>query len=88
MVLTAVAIVLSLAGVAVFPCWRYSARWGYGPSAIAGLLLIAVAVASLGSKASTSDALAQRIGVGPQLAQAHAALPQAATARALPSFGE
>ena len=84
MVLAAIAIVLSIAGVVVFPCWRYSARWGYGPSAIAGLLLIAVAIASLGGKAGTADALAARIGAAPQLAQAQAALPQAATAQALP----
>jgi hypothetical protein len=75
MVLTAIAIVLSIVGVAVFPCWRYSARWDYGPSAIVGLLLIAVAVASLGGKAGTSDALAIRIGIGPQVAQAQATLP-------------
>ena len=83
MVLTAVAIVLSIAGVAVFPCWRHSARWGYGPSAIVGLLLIAVAIASLGGKASTADAFAMRIGAAPQLAQAQAGLPQTASAQAL-----
>jgi hypothetical protein len=83
MVLTAIAIVVSIAGVAVFPCWRYSARWGYGPSAVAGLLLIAVAIASLGGKASTADALAARIGAAPQLAQAQAA-PSQGVAQAFP----
>jgi hypothetical protein len=84
MVLTAIAIVLSIVGVAVFPGWRYSARWGYVPSAIAGLLLIAVAVASLGGKSNTADALAMRIGAGPQIAQAQAALAPATTAQAFP----
>jgi hypothetical protein len=84
MVLAAIAIVLSIVGVAVFPCWRYSARWDYGPSAIAGLLLIAVAVVSLGGKSSTSDALAHRIGAATQLAQAQAAPPQTAEAQAFP----
>jgi hypothetical protein len=70
MVLTAIAIVLSIAGVAVFPCWRYSAGWGYGPSAVAGLLLTFVALVSLGGKASVSDSLAARIGAPLQLAHA------------------
>jgi hypothetical protein len=70
MVLTAIALLLSIVGVAVFPCWRHSARWGYAPSMVAGLLLVLVSLLSIGGMSKTSDAYAFRIVAGPQLAQA------------------
>jgi len=69
MVLTLIALFLSIVGIAVFPCWPYSARWSYWPSAIAGLLLVVVSVLSIGGKANTSDALAARLAGGVQVAQ-------------------
>jgi hypothetical protein len=70
MVLTAIALLLSIVGVAVFPCWRYSARWGYVPSAIAALLLIGVSILSLGGRATTSDTLTAKFVAGAQVALA------------------
>src|SRR5947208_3071363 len=45
-----VAIVLAVVSVAAFPCWSYSARWGYLPSTIAGTLLFCVAMIVVGAK--------------------------------------
>jgi hypothetical protein len=45
------ALILATAGVMAFPCWRYSAAWGYGPSALAGGLLLLVAVLTIGDRA-------------------------------------
>jgi hypothetical protein len=60
MVLTVSALLLSLFGIAVFPCWRYSARWGYAPAIAVGAMLFFVSLVSLGSKAITSEALSAR----------------------------
>ena len=46
----AVTIVLAVLSVATFPCWSYSAGWGYKPSMIAGALLFCVATVVVGSK--------------------------------------
>ena len=43
-----IAILLALVSVATFPCWSYSAGWGYVPSAVAGTLLICVAMIAVG----------------------------------------
>ncbi len=40
----ALAISLALVGIASFPCWPYSARWGYRPTLAAGILLVFVAL--------------------------------------------
>ena len=42
-----IAILLAAVGVATFPCWSYSARWGYGPSGIVGIVLIVIIVLAL-----------------------------------------
>jgi hypothetical protein len=46
------AVVLAALSVAAFPCWSYSRRWSYGPSAAAGTLLIALAVMTVANKAA------------------------------------
>ena len=38
------ALILALVAIASFPCWPYSQRFGYGPSASAGVLLVLVAL--------------------------------------------
>jgi hypothetical protein len=48
-------ILLTAIGVAVFPCWRHSARWGYAPSAVVGVLLVAVAVLAAGGVSSFAE---------------------------------
>lgn len=65
MLLTAIALLLSIAGIVAFPCWRHSARWGHVPSAVAGVLLLFVSLLIVGGKQATSDALAQRLGLQP-----------------------
>jgi hypothetical protein len=54
MVGLSLAVVLAAAGIAAFPCWRYSASWGYGPSAVAGGLLVLVAAVTVGDRMSLS----------------------------------
>ena len=61
MVLTALALVLSIVGIAALPCWCYSARWGYAPSAVLGICLFFVAVLIVGGKVASSEALAARL---------------------------
>lgn len=68
MVLTGIALLLSIVGVAVFPCWRYSARWSYAPSAVAAMFLVGISVISISSKAATSDTLAAKFVAGAQVA--------------------
>ena len=46
----AIALLLTLAGIAGFPCWRYSRTLGYGPSLSAGILLVLVALLAIGHK--------------------------------------
>jgi hypothetical protein len=66
MLLTAIALFLSIAGIAAFPCWRHSARWGYAPSTAAGILLFFVSLLILGGKVVTSEASAHRLASQPQ----------------------
>lgn len=49
------AVLLAAAGIIVFPCWRHSAGWGYGPSAIAGGLLVLVAAVTVGDRITLSS---------------------------------
>ena len=50
MVVFELAVLLALVSVAAFPCWRYSADWGYLPSAISGALLLAVTLVAVTDK--------------------------------------
>ena len=50
MVVFELAVLLALTSIAAFPCWRYSADWGYLPSATTGALLLAVMVAAVTDK--------------------------------------
>ena len=45
------AVLLAAAGIVAFPCWRHSARWGFGPSTVAGGLLFLVAAFTIGDRA-------------------------------------
>lgn len=61
MVFFVAAIVLAALSVAAFPCWSHSRRWGYGPSAAAGALLILLAVMAIANK-TTPKAVASTSG--------------------------
>jgi hypothetical protein len=56
-------VLLALLGVAVFPCWRHSAGWGYAPSLAAGFLLTLLAAMTMGGRPLTDDARIARIKV-------------------------
>jgi hypothetical protein len=51
MVVFELAVVLAITSIAAFPCWRYSAEWGYLPSASAGTLLLVVMLVAVTDKA-------------------------------------
>ena len=61
MVVFELAVLLAICSIAAFPCWRYSADWGYLPSAAAGALLVVMMLVAVTDKAP--DRLARR-GVG------------------------
>lgn len=56
MLVLAVAVVLAVLSVAAFPCWAHSARWGYGPTVIVGILLLCVAMAVVSGKYAPKSA--------------------------------
>src|SRR5438045_2036842 len=64
-----IAILLAAVGVATFPCWSYSARWGYAPSMLASSLLVSVAVIALTSKAAPKTVATASIGAPGRLGQ-------------------
>jgi hypothetical protein len=45
-VLLGLALLLATVSVAAYPRWRHSRRWGFAPCAVAGSLLVVVAVAA------------------------------------------
>jgi uncharacterized protein DUF3309 len=50
MIVFELAVLLAVSSVAAFPCWPYSADWGYLPSAAAGSLLLVVMLVAVGDK--------------------------------------
>ena len=68
------AVLLAAAGVAAFPCWRYSAGWSYWPSASAGILLLFVAILAVAGIPGTPDNRAKATSK-PSLTTAAAVLP-------------
>ena len=51
MVVFELAVLLAITSIAAFPCWRYSADWGFLPSASAGFLLLVVMLVAVSDKA-------------------------------------
>jgi Protein of unknown function (DUF3309) len=70
MVVFELAVLLAFVSIAAFPCWRYSADWGYLPSAVSGVLLLAVMAVAVTDKGP--DRLA-RHGVAPPTVRVAAA---------------
>jgi len=50
MVVFELAVLLAITSIGAFPCWPYSAEWGYLPSAAAGSLLLVVMLVAVGDK--------------------------------------
>ena len=42
--MTSVLIILVLLFIGAIPAWRYSRRWGYGPTGFLGLILVVLLV--------------------------------------------
>jgi hypothetical protein len=62
MLALALTTLLAILGVAAFPCWRHSARWGHGPAVSVGMLMLLVAVVSAGGRTSATQALVKPVG--------------------------
>ena len=63
MIVFELAVLLAVSSIAAFPCWPYSADWGYLPSAAAGSLLLVVMLVAVGDK--SPDRLARRAVAAP-----------------------
>lgn len=55
--LLGLAVLLATVGVAALPRWRHSRAWGYVPSAMAGILLVAVATVAAVGRPVTATAI-------------------------------
>jgi hypothetical protein len=47
MLSTILIVILILLLIGAFPRWRYSERWGYGPSGVLGVILIVLLILAL-----------------------------------------
>lgn len=61
MIVLTITVLLAATGIAVMPCWRYSAGWGYGPGTCIGLLLIGIGISAVLGRIGASDALGERL---------------------------
>jgi hypothetical protein len=68
MLILGLTLLLTVIGIAVMPCWRYSTRWGYGPGACIGAFLICVGIFAATGRAGPSEALSQRLATHPKSA--------------------
>lgn len=50
-----IALLLTVAGIATFPCWRHSRNLGYGPSTSVGILLVLVALLAMGHRSDVGE---------------------------------
>ena len=62
MIVLATTVLLAATGAAVMPCWRHSARWGYGPGVCVGLLLVGIGVFAITGRVGPSDMRADMRG--------------------------
>ena len=60
-------LLLTAVGIAVMPCWRYSAAWGYWPGICVGILLVGIGGIAAGGRFGPSDALAERLAAQPKI---------------------
>ncbi|MBI3196481.1 MAG: DUF3309 domain-containing protein [Rhodospirillales bacterium] len=60
-------LLLVVIGIAIMPCWRHSAAWGYWPGACVGLLLVGVGAIAAGGRLGLSDAPAERLAAQPKI---------------------
>ncbi|MDP1967135.1 MAG: DUF3309 family protein [Reyranella sp.] len=61
MLILGLTLLLTVIGIAVMPCWRYSTGWGYGPGACAGAFLICVGIFAASGRTGPSEALSERL---------------------------
>jgi len=61
MLILGITLLLTAVGVAVMPCWPYSASWGYGPGACVGAFLVCLGIFAAGGRAGPSEAASERL---------------------------
>ena len=61
MIVLIITVLLAGTGIAVMPCWRYSAGWGYGPGACIGVLLVGIGISAVLGRISATDTLGERL---------------------------
>ena len=69
MTLLVTSLLLAALGVALFPCWRYSAHWGCGPSATVGVLLVFVGLLAVTGRDISVDRLGDRLNQPQRMVQ-------------------
>ena len=69
MLVLGLAVMLAVISVAAFPCWSYSARWGYRPSIVAGTLLVFVAVVAAAGRQPRAVPTQTNIAAAPAVAE-------------------
>jgi hypothetical protein len=55
------ALLLAIGAIVAFPCWRHSAGWGYGPTTVAGGLLVLLATVTIAFPSSSQQTAPTRI---------------------------
>lgn len=63
MIVLTITVLLAATGIAVMPCWRYSAGWGYGPGTCIGLLLVGIGISAVLGRGGAADALGERLAM-------------------------
>ena len=65
MLILGTALLLTAVAIGAFPCWPYSRRFGFGPSAAAALLLILAAVVAVSHKPDIVVVAGPTLKIGP-----------------------
>ncbi len=66
MLILELTLLLVAIGIAVMPCWNYSASWGYGPGACVGGCLVCLGVFAASGGGGPSAAMNERLAAQPR----------------------
>jgi hypothetical protein len=66
MLILELTLLLVAIGVAVMPCWTYSATWGYGPGACIGGFLVCLGIFAASGGGGPSAAMNERLAAQPR----------------------
>ena len=84
MIALTLSVLLAALGIAVFPCWSHSVRWGYAPSLMVGGLLILVAAMTIGSRPINDGSRVPVARSGQQVEISAAGVPRGPVETAIP----